>query len=210
MATARNRADNPFGMIVGFSSYATEDQLKAAWMLMEWMIQPENLFVLENGVEGTTYVMGENGLPVVDGAYTGDVMLNHNMNIDMTCLVHASKVVGTIEDSIKAIAPQGLPQDFAQAMIDSWYSNTKAIADAGNAYSDPIFAVAIESEAEYTASLLALYQEYYAKLVKCDPAEFDALYAELCQEYLDAGYQEIIDERLAAYEAGQTTKLPTR
>ena len=209
VASARNRADNPFGMIVGFSSYATEDQLKAAWMLMEWMIQEENLFVLENGVEGVTYEMVD-GKPVVDGAYMGDMMLNHNMNIDMTCLVHASKVVGTIEESIAAIAPQGLPQDFTQAMIDSWYANTKAVADAGNAYSDPIFAVAIESEAEYTATLLSLYQEYYAKLVKCDPAEFDALYAELCQEYLDAGYQEIIDERLEAYEAGQTTKLPNR
>jgi len=210
VATARNRADNPFGMIVGFSSLATEDQLKAAWMLMEWMIQPENLFVLENGIEGTTYVMGENGLPVVDGAYMGEGMLNHNMNIDMTCLVHASKVVGTVEDSIRAVAPQGLPQDFADAMIQSWTTGTKAIADNGNAYSDPIFAVAIESEAEYSATLLSLWQEYYAKLVKCDPAEFDALYAELSQEYLDAGYQEIIDERLAAYEAGQTTKLPQK
>ncbi|MBQ8654205.1 MAG: extracellular solute-binding protein [Clostridia bacterium] len=210
VATARNRADNPFGMIVGFSSYATEDQLKAAWMLMEWMIQEENLFVLENGEEGVTYTMGENGLPVVDGAYMGDKMLNHNMNIDMTCLVHASKVVGSIEDSIRAIAPQGLPQDFTQMMIDNWYKNVKAVADAGNAYSDPIFAVAIESEAEYSATLLSMYQEAYAKLVKCDPAEFDALYAQLSQEYLDAGYQEIIDERLEAYEAGQTTKLPNR
>ena len=210
VAVARNRADNAFGMIVGFSSSATPEQLKAAWMLMEWMIQPENLFVLENGVEGVTYTMGEDGLPVVDGAYTGEYMLNHNMNIDMTCLVHASKVVGTIEDSIRAVAPQGLPQDFSQAMIDSWYSDTKAIADAGHAYSDPVFAVAIESESEYSATLLSLYQEDYAKLVKCDPAEFDALYEQLCQEYLDAGYQEIIDERLAAYEAGQTTKLPVR
>lgn len=210
VAVARNRADNAFGMIVGFSSYATPEQLKAAWMLMEWMIQPENLFVLENGVEGVTYTMGEDGLPVVDGAYTGEYMLNHNMNIDMTCLVHASKVVGTIEDSIRAVAPQGLPQDFSQAMIDSWYSDTKAIADAGHAYSDPVFAVAIESESEYSATLLSLYQEDYAKLVKCDPAEFDTLYEQLCQEYLDAGYQEIIDERLAAYEAGQTTKLPVR
>ena len=210
VAVARNRADNAFGMIVGFSSYATPEQLKAAWMLMEWMIQPENLFVLENGVEGATYTMGEDGLPVVDGAYTGEYMLNHNMNIDMTCLVHASKVVGTIEDSIRAVAPQGLPQDFSQAMIDSWYSDTKAIADAGHAYSDPVFAVAIESESEYSATLLSLYQEDYAKLVKCDPAEFDTLYEQLCQEYLDAGYQEIIDERLAAYEAGNTTKLPVR
>ena len=210
VATARNRADNPFGMIVGFSALASEDQLKAAWMLMEWMIQPENLFVLENGIEGTTYVMGENNLPVVDGSYMGDGMLNHNMNIDMTCLVHASKVVGTVEDSIRAVAPQGLPQDFAQAMIDSWTTGTKAIADSGNAYSDPIFAVAIESEAEYSATLLSLWQEYYAKLVKCDPAEFDALYADLSQQYLDAGYQEIIDERLEAYNNGQTTKLPQK
>ena len=46
------------------------------------------------------------------------------------------------------------------------------------------------------------------KLTKCAPEEFDALYAEYTQKYLDAGYQAIIDERLAAYEAGNTTKLP--
>ena len=68
--------------------------------------------------------------------------------------------------------------------------------------------MAIESESEYSASLLSLYQEYYAKLVKCDPAEFDALYAQFSQEFLDAGYQEILDERLAAFEAGNTTRLP--
>ncbi len=209
MPDAQIRADNPFGMIVGFSSFATPDQLKAAWMLMEWMIQPENLFVLENGVEGVTYNLGENGLPVMVGDYTGEEMLNHNMNIDMTCLVHASKVVGTIEDSIKAITPQGLPQDFYQALLDN-YAELKGIADKGNAYSDPIFAVAIDAESEYTATLLSLYQEYFAQLIKCDPAEFDALYAQLSQQYLDAGYQEIIDERLAAYEAGMTTKLPVR
>ena len=200
------RADNPFGMIVGFSSLATDDQLKAAWMLMEWMIQEENLFVLENGVEGKTYVMGEDGLPQMQ-EYTGEEMLNHNNNIDMTCLVHASKKVGTIEQTIAQMSPVGLPQDFTEALINNYYE-LKKIADAGMAYSDPVFAVAIESESEYSASLLSLYQEYYAKLVKCDPAEFDALYAQYCQDFLDAGYQEILDERLAAYEAGNTTHLP--
>ena len=114
------RADNPFGMIVGFSSYATEDQLKAAWMLMEWMIQPDVLFVLENGIEGVTYTIGEDGLPVVDGEYRGEEMLNHNMNIDMTCLVHASKEIGTIEQSIAAITPQGLPQDFYPMLLQNY------------------------------------------------------------------------------------------
>ncbi len=201
------RADNPFGMIVGFSSQATPDQLKAAWMLMEWMIQPETLFVLENGVEGVTYVMGEDGLPQVNGDYRGPEMLNHNMNIDMTCLVHASKKVGTIEQTIAAIVPQGLPQNFYENMLEI-YAEVVDIAARGNAYSDPIFAVAIESESEYSASLLSLYQEYSVALTKCAPEEFDAKYEEFKQKYLDAGYQEIIDERKAAYDAGQTTKLP--
>ena len=204
--TGAIRADNPFGMIVGFSSLATEDQLKAAWMLMEWMIQPDNLFVLENGIEGETYELDENGLPVMLD-YTGEHMLNHNNNIDMTCLVHASKKVGTIEQTIAQMSPAGLPQDFTQALIDNYYA-LKALADEGKAYSDPVFAVAIESESEYSAALLSLWQEYYAKLIKCAPEEFEGLFEQYSQEFLDAGYQEVIDERLEAYEAGNTTHLP--
>ena len=41
----------------------------------------------------------------------------------------------------------------------------------------------------------------------CKPDEFDALYDELSQKYLDAGYQAIIDERQEMFEAGETTKL---
>ena len=201
------RADNPFGMIVGFSSTATEDQLKAAWMYMEWMSQEENLFTLENGVEGVTYTLNENGLPIVDANYRGEEMLNHNNNIDMTCVVHASKVTGEIEDSIKLITPQGIPQDF----YDQLLQNYKNLVEASKyAYSDPVFSVTINSESEYSATLLSLYQEYSVQLTKCKPEEFDALYDELSKKYLEAGYQEIIDERLAAYKAGNSTKLPVK
>lgn len=199
------RSDNPFGMIVGFSSLADENQLKAAWMYMEWMIQKDTLFTLENGVEGVTYTMGEDGIPVVNAEYTGEEMLNHNNNIDMTCIAHASKQLDTIEQTIKAITPQGLPQDFYQDLVDNYY----ALVDASKyAYTDPIFLTPVETESEYSASLLSLYQEYSVKLTKCKPEEFDTLYKELSQEYLDAGYQEVIDERAAVYDAGNTTKLP--
>ena len=207
VAFPQSRSDNPFGMIVGFSSLATEDQLKAAWMLMEWMIQDENLYVLENGVEGVTYTLDDQGLPVVNADYRGEEMLNHNCNIDMTCLVHASKVTGTIEQSIAAISPQGLPQDFTQDLINNYYE-LKSIAAAGHAYSDPIFSVTIAAESEYTATLLSLYKEYSVKLTKCKPAEFDTLYNEFKDAYLKAGYQDIIDERLQAYKDGNSTKLP--
>ncbi len=200
------RADNPFGMIVGFSSLATEDELKAAWMYMEWMLQKETLDVIENGVEGVTFDYNEDGLPVVKGDYRGPEMLNHNMNIDMTCVVHASKKVGTIEQTIGQLTPKGIPQDFEQALIDNYYEQ-RDIADKGWAYSDPVFAVAIESEAEYNATLLSLWKEYFATLVKCKPDEFEAKYADLSQKYLDAGYKEIIEERLEAYNNGNTTKL---
>lgn len=207
VAEATLRADNPFGMIVGFSSLATEDQLKAAWMYMEWMSQDDVLFTLENGIEGKTYTMVD-GIPEVDASYRGDDMLNHNCNIDMTCIVHASKTIGnTIEDAIKAISPKGLPQDFTQDIIDNYYE-LKDIADSGRAYTDPIFTVVIDSESEYNATLLSLYQEYYAELVKCDPSEFDSLYEKYSKEYLDAGYQEIIDERLEALKDGNVANKP--
>ena len=79
-------------------------------MYMEWMSQEDTLFTLENGVLDVTYTLDANGLPVVNGDYRGTEMLNHNNNIDMTCIVHASKNIGTIEQTIAAIAPQGLPQ----------------------------------------------------------------------------------------------------
>ena len=205
--TAAIRADNPFGMIVGFSSKATDDQLKAAWMLMEWMLQDDVLFEMENGYENVTFVYDSMGFPVVDPDYRGTEMLNHNMNIDMTCLVHASKKVGTVEETIKLMAPAGLPQDFSQELINNYY-DLQAVADKGWAYTDPIFAEIVAVEAEYNATLLANYKEAFAALVKCDPAEFDALYDRLSADYLAAGYQEIIDARLEVYNRGMTTKLP--
>lgn len=205
----QNRADNPFGMIVGFSSAATKEQLQAAWMYMEWMSQPEVLFTLENGIEGVTYTVDANGIPVVDGAYRGEEMLNHNNNIDMTCIVHASKVLPSIEDSIKVITPQGIPQDLYDQLLAA-YRETRQIADNGWAYTDPIYAVALESESEYNATLFNLYKEYSVQLIKAKPDQFEALYAELSKKYLEAGYQEIIDERLEAYRNNQTTKLVTK
>ena len=92
-------------------------------------------------------------------------------------------------------------------MLDN-YKVLKEIADAQHAYSDPVFSVEIKSESEYSATLLSVYQEASVRLTKCKPEEFDAIYAEEAKKFLEAGYQEIIDERKAAYEAGNTTKLP--
>ncbi len=178
------RSDNPYGMTIGFSSAATEDELKAAWMYLEWCTQPDILNQLQHNEWN-----------------------NFNNSKDYWCVTIESIKMDTIEESIAAISPQGLPQDFTQDIINNYYE-LKEIADAGHAYTDPAIGVTIDAESEYNATLLSLYIEYYDKLVMCNPSEFDTLYQELSQEYLDAGYKAIIDQRLAAYKAGNTTKLP--
>ena len=89
----------------------------------------------------------------------------------------------------------------------AWYYDKVAVRDAGWAIANALYSVTMEAEAEYQTVLTNLYKEYRDKLTMCSEEEFDALYDQFTQEYLDAGYQEVIDERLAAFEAGNSTHL---
>lgn len=200
------RSNNPWGMMIGFSSQATEDEIKAAMMYMEWMTQEENLFTMQWGNEGEHYETVD-GLPS-QIEYTGsDKTQGFNNNKDYWCVTIEARTAGTIEDVIEASSPKNIPQDFTQDIIDN-YKGQVALAESGYSVVDCNFSVVIESEGEYQATLLSLYTEYRDQLTMCKPEEFDALYDELSQKYLDAGYQVIIDEREAAYNAGSSTKLP--
>lgn len=103
-------------------------------------------------------------------------------------------------------AAAGLPVDYTQAIIDN-YNGQLEVYNAGYANSDCKFAVIIKSSSELQQTLCELYAEYRDQLVTCPPDQFDALYEELSAKYLEAGYQQVIDERREAYEKGYTTKL---
>ena len=201
------RADNAFGMTIGFSNFASEDEVKAAWMYLEWMIQPENLHTIQWGVEGETYNLDENGFEVAVSDYEGEYKLGYNGNKDYWCAVIEARNVGDMYDNIKLNSPKGYPQDFTEEITAIYDLNVKK-AELGYPISDALFAVTINSVDEYRGDLQMKYAEFKDQLVMCAPEEFDALYDQLAQEYLDLGYQEILDERKAAYEAGKTTKLP--
>lgn len=201
------RTNNPFGMIVGFSSTATEDELKAAWMYMEWMTQEDVLFTMQWGVEGENYTIDTaTNLPVSVPEYKGDMTQGFNNSKDYWCITREARIAGTIEDLIKSQTPQGLPQDFTQDIIDVYYQQ-KALSEQGYGCLDIIFAKPIEAEVEFSGVLTEKYKEYRDKIVMAKPEEFDALYEKYAQEYLKAGYQEIMDQRLEAYTEGLSTKL---
>ena len=200
------RTDNPFGMMVGFSSFASEDQIKAAWMYMEWLTQPENLFKFQWGVEGANFNYDENGIPVAVSDYEGEYKMGFSNNKDYWCITIEARQAGTIEDVIRNNLPHDLPQDFTEDII-KWYYNKVQVKDAGWAIDNAKWSVTMEAEAEYQTVLTNLYKEYRDKLTMCAPEEFDALYAQFTQEYLDAGYQAVIDERAEKYEAGNSTAI---
>jgi len=204
------RSDNPFGAIIGFSSAASDDEVRAAMMYMEWMLQPEVLFTLQHGHYGHTWSYGDDGRIVIDTAYEGPSRFHFNANVDLWMIIMASRVTGTPEESIRAHAPQGLPQDFTYQMLDA-FSYIQAAADADRIYPDVFFSVPIPAEALYGGNggvLHGVMNEWLSRLVRVDPAEFDALYDQFEAAYLAAGYQSIIDQRLEAFRAGNSTRLP--
>ena len=198
-------AENPMGMIIGFSSDATAEQHLAAMMYLEWMIQPENLFVMQYGVEGENFNYVD-GKPVLVGEYSGAYEQGYNNNKDYWCCAIEARKTGTYYDTIATNSPKGLPQDFTEQLYKQHDLN-KQKYELGFAMNDALFSQTIEAENEYRGTLQALFTEYYDKLVMCKPDEFDALYEKYTKEYMEAGYAEIIEQRKAAYEAGMTTKL---
>ncbi len=200
------RSNNPFGMMIGFSSQATEDEIKAAMMYMEWCTQPENLLTFQWGFEGEHYTLDENGLPVGIADYSGDKVQGFNNNKDYWCVTIEARNAGTIEDMIKASSPKGLPQDFTDDIIENYYQQVAAW-EKGWVPTDCMFATDIPAVGEYQGTLLTLYAELRDALVMCDPAKFDALYEESAKKYADAGYSEIAQQRLDALKNGLSSRM---
>ena len=188
-----------YGLIMGINANSSDEERAAVYMYLEWMIQPENLTYLQFGVEGETYNVNEDGVNVLVSGYTGDAALSQNQNVDYWCLVDASVTYG---DEAKDLASNKLslaPAGY-ENMVQESYDMCKANEQYGLV--SPIFTSVVESSSDYAADLTSLWQEAYVACITCTPEEFDDLYAEYSQEYLDAGYQEILDEKQALIDAG--------
>ena len=183
---------------------------KAAWMYLEWLTQKDILDYMQYGPEGKAYdlVGGKRVLRAMADQDPDYRMINGNGNSDYWCVTETSLSSIPIEDVVRAQASNlgNLPQNFTQELLDQLAIN-KINAKQGNYYPEPIFSVPVKSMNEYAGTLGPLFVEYATKLVKCKPEEFDALYEKYKKEYLDAGYQKIIDERLELFKSGKSTKL---
>lgn len=208
-ASTAFRAGGPFGEYIGFSSTATEDEMKAFAMYLEWMIQPENLFTLQWGFEGKNFDYVD-GTPVARSTADQDqsVLQGHNNNVDMWCLVTAIRILGDIEKDIAAVCPTGYPDsdEFYDDMLKN-FNGQVACYDAGLVSVDCMFTVGIEAVDENKDTLFAKYAELRDKIVMGSQADFEANYEAAAAEYLAAGYQDIMDQRIEALKAGNSSRL---
>ena len=188
-----------YGMIMGINAASSDEERAAVYMYLEWLSQPENLTYMQYGVEGETYTVSDSGINTLVTDYTGEAALSQNQNKDYWCLVQEVITYGDEAKDLEAnkltLAPAGY-----EDLIQQSYDMCKANEDAG--LISPIFTSVVESSTEYSADLASLWQEAYVACITCKPEEFDALYEEYCQEYLDAGYQEILDEKQALIDEG--------
>lgn len=189
----------PYGMVMGISATTPAEERAAVWMYLEWLSQPENLFKMQNGVEGDNYTLDEDGIAVPIAGFEGESKLSQNNNKDYWCLVVEDVTYGDAEKDYKAnlrlLAPAGY-----EYLIEQAYNYYQEDAEYGIV--TPVFTKVIESISEYSSDLNAMWQEFYVDLATCDPSEFDAKYEEYCQEYLEGGYQDILDEKQEAMEEG--------
>jgi ABC-type glycerol-3-phosphate transport system substrate-binding protein len=190
----------PFGLIMGVNYETSDEERIALWMYLEWLSQPENLFKMEFGVEGENYNLDEDGLAVPVAGFSGESKLSNNNNKDYWCLVTESAVYADPEITAKANILNWGPTGYEQLIIDQikFYEDTEEYRTP-----DALFSVVLDSVNEYKADLNSLWQELYVKCAICPEDEFDATYEEAKEEYLSAGYQEILDEKQEAIDKSQ-------
>ncbi len=196
----QSRAYYPFGLIMGINYETTEQERAAVWMYLEWLSQPDNLFFFQNGVEGQNYTLDADGIAVKVADFSGESKLSNNNNKDYWALV-----VEIAQYPDPAVTRKAYLRNWAPPGYEYMAEEVLANYEKTNEYRtpDPLFSVVLEKVGEYKADLNSLYQELYVKIAIAPIDQFDATYEAAKKTYLDAGYQEILDEKKAAIDAGK-------
>jgi putative aldouronate transport system substrate-binding protein len=188
----------PYGMIMGINSTTSDEQRAAIWMYLNWMSQPDNLFYLQNGVEGQNYTM-QDGIASPTAGFTGASALSKNNNKDYWCLVQEVAHYDTEDKSyranLKTLAPTGY-----EYLIQDAYKYAQKYDKLG--VLTPIFTKTVDSSTEYTADLKAMWKQFYVDLATCPSDQFEAKYTKYSKDYLDGGYQKILDEKQKLIKEG--------
>ena len=184
----------PAGLSIIIPLTANEQTAIAAMKYLDWMAIPENMFAMQNGIEGINYEgLNDDGIPY--GVKSADDVPNENkMHAGDICFI--SNGLCYFDDA-KNNAALALPFKGYEEDVKASYADS--LTDAWTQIS---FTTTIEAETDYGSTVKSKQGEFLAAVVSCDPAEFDKVYDDGIQDILNSGAQQMIDEFRKAYNDG--------
>lgn len=180
----------------------TNDEPLACLLYLDWISQPEHIEYLQIGDEGVTHNKHDSGAIEIIAA-TGDAIMNSGMNIDYTITCNGLHLS---TDSLTVLS-----KAYGYAEIDPvLVEEADKIAQTDTVPAKNVNVGAIESEAGVGDTLSAKRDQAYDNAVIAAEADFDKVWDEMYNDYLNAGGQAIMDERAQKWEEyfGSSDMLP--
>ncbi|TLS51510.1 extracellular solute-binding protein [Paenibacillus antri] len=158
---------------------------------LDWMATADNLFELQNGVEGENYTMVD-GIPVAVENPTEEAA-NRLYNVGDMVIVSNGKQLGSMELNLKARAMQ-MPPEF-QDEVDA----AQRVANT-DVFAPVLLDRPIAAQTKYGTTLLDKFNEMIVKTTMAKPEQFESVYETMLKDYMASGGQAILDERKAVYQ----------
>lgn len=181
---------------------ATNDEPLACMLYLDWISDPEHIEYLQIGDEGVTHnVLADGAVETV--AATGEAIQNSGMNIDYTITCNGLKLADEEKTAIsRAHNYAGIDAAIVQ--------NADEIAQTDMKVGKNVNVGAIAAEEGMGTVLSEKRDIVYDNAVKAAVADFDKVWDQGIQDYLDAGGQAIMDERAEKWVAtyGDVDMLP--
>ena len=185
---------NANGQALFIPESASDEAAAAAIKYLNWMVQPESLFALQNGEKGYTYTtVDENGIPT-DLKNISDTEDAYKIHAVDGCPICNGFFYGSDELNYAASAN-------AYPGYEAEVAHSLAIANDGG-YQPVTYTRAITARVDYGTTVLSKEADLLVNAVTCKTEDFDAVWEQYTQEILNNGGQEIIDEQRAAYQEG--------
>ena len=180
---------NPNGLFIVVPEFSENADI--AMRYLNWMIDPDVLFFLQNGNLGEQYLSLRNGIPVefVPNDQLPDEQ-KYNSTSDLSFVINGREF-GSEERNMEALAfgYLGYENEVRRAME---IATTDGIAPFR-------FDRIIESDTVYRSELEIRAAELFVKSVTCAPEDFDEIYDTLTAEYMAAGGAAVEAEKRAIY-----------
>ena len=162
-------------------------------MYMDWLCEYETIYFLQNGIEGLTYDLNEDGIPVVKDV-EGEYHFNSMQNIDYTLPLNG-QYLDQEELLIKAQATSY--QGFADLFEDMYNVGNTDLILGVNVHFDRV----LEANSQYNTALTAFHKEMLTKAVMASPDDCAKLWESLVEEYMNMGGKAVEEEKFAAWDA---------